>query len=95
MQGNPTKPAEPLGAQDIQQDDLLSCKEVARFLKVTEECIAAWRRLGRGPAYVRYGRRVVRYRRAEVLAWVARHEVRVDQDLVENVNVDRAARGAS
>jgi predicted DNA-binding transcriptional regulator AlpA len=57
------------------QDELLCCEEVAKLLRVSEDCIAAWRRLGKGPAFIRFGLRVVRYRHRDVLAWISRQEV--------------------
>ena len=64
---------EPLGAQDAQS--LLRCDEVAKLLRVGEDTLSLWRRLGKGPRFLRYGLRCVRYRRADVFAWVSQHEV--------------------
>ncbi len=49
--------------------------EVARRLRLSEWTLRQWRRNGRGPAYIRVGR-LVRYRAADVEAYLAQREVR-------------------
>jgi predicted DNA-binding transcriptional regulator AlpA len=75
MASSRTKREEPVGAQDAQS--LLRCDEVAELLRIGEDTLSLWRRLGKGPRFIRYGLRCVRYRRAEVFAWVSEQEVRL------------------
>ena len=48
---------------------LLSSPDVAKLLDVSERTLEFWRYAGKGPAYVRVGRRV-RYRPADVEAFL-------------------------
>lgn len=48
---------------------LLKPTDVAAFLGMTVETLANWRCYGHGPAYCHVGRSV-RYREADVLAWL-------------------------
>ena len=57
------------------EECLLRCDEVAELLRVGEDTLAGWRRLGKGPRYVRYGARCVRYRRRDVELWLSEQEV--------------------
>jgi hypothetical protein len=73
MASKPTKPDE-LGATQGSQD-LLRCDEAAELLRVGEDALSSWRRLGKGPKFIRYGLRCVRYRRGDLLAWISEQEV--------------------
>lgn len=53
-------------------DRLLTPAAVAELLAVSPRTLETWRRERRGPRAVRLGRRVVRYRQAAVLRWIAR-----------------------
>lgn len=55
-------------------DQLLTPKEVASICGVTPRTVGDWRQKGEGPPYVKLSSRVVRYRREDVLAWIASHE---------------------
>lgn len=57
----------PLGA------DLLMPEAVAVELGIAPATLAAWRSRGTGPAFVKLGARLVRYRRADLSAYVAAH----------------------
>lgn len=46
----------------------------AVYINYKISTLRAWRRQGRGPAYIRYGRSI-RYRIADLDAWVAAHRV--------------------
>lgn len=50
-------------------DQLLTRKEVAEWLQVTEHCMRRWAHIGRGPVFVKVGW-FVRYRRADVEKWL-------------------------
>lgn len=49
--------------------DLMTPIDVSHYLGVPPGTLANWRYLGRGPAFLRVGRHV-RYRAADVTAWV-------------------------
>lgn len=49
---------------------LLTPPEAADLLRVSEKALALWRRTGDGPAFVRLGRSVIRYRRLDLLSYV-------------------------
>ena len=54
-------------------DHLLMTKQAARLLGCTEATLALWRRQQSGPAYVRVGRRLIRYRSQDLASWVERN----------------------
>jgi hypothetical protein len=56
------------------QPDLLNEVYAARFLSVSERTLQAWRLQRRGPTFVRVGR-AIRYRRADLIAWIHDHLV--------------------
>ncbi|MFJ2737659.1 MULTISPECIES: helix-turn-helix transcriptional regulator [unclassified Streptomyces] len=63
-------------AQD--PDERLTAREASALARVSEKTLANWRSLGIGPPYTklspgRGGR--IRYRRCDVLAWLAEREV--------------------
>jgi hypothetical protein len=51
-------------------DDLLSTCELAAWLEVSEQFLEIGRHRGYGPRFVRLGPRRIRYRRADVVAWL-------------------------
>lgn len=60
-----TSPAEPFGPPLIKPDDL------ARMLGVTTKTLARWRKTGEGPPFVSVSRKLIRYRRSDVQAFLA------------------------
>jgi predicted DNA-binding transcriptional regulator AlpA len=54
-------------------DRLMTSAEAAARVGATVQTLAKWRHLGHGPAYVKASRRFVRYRQADLDAWVAAH----------------------
>jgi excisionase family DNA binding protein len=56
----------------IEQDrDIALCEgEAARILSVSVRTLQSWRVSGRGPSFVKLGGRAVRYRRADLAAFV-------------------------
>lgn len=50
--------------------ELLTPKAVARLLSMSTSTLARWRSTGEGPAFQKVGKRVVRYARADVEAWL-------------------------
>jgi len=61
---------------------LLTPKEAAEFLRVPEGTLAQWRSQRRGPPYLKLERRLVRYRLANLQAWLARRTVETELDKV-------------
>jgi predicted DNA-binding transcriptional regulator AlpA len=57
-------------------DPLLTQAQVAELLGVGTETLATWRGTGRGPRFIRWGRKhsPIRYRHEAVQAWIAAHE---------------------
>lgn len=49
---------------------LLTSKEVAGILAVTEPTLARWRSEGKGPSWIELGHRVPRYRMSDLETWV-------------------------
>lgn len=61
----------------VAEGDLLKTTDVARLLGMSDGTLRAWRARGIGPSYTQmnghYG--VVRYRRKDVMAWLAEQVV--------------------
>ncbi|MEO6092331.1 MAG: helix-turn-helix domain-containing protein [Novosphingobium sp.] len=57
--------------------EILTTQETASYLKISERTLAYYRANGGGPAHSRIftGGRGVRYRRADLDAWVSEHVV--------------------
>jgi predicted DNA-binding transcriptional regulator AlpA len=55
---------------------LLSQAETAELLNLKPRTLERWRQKREGPPWVCYSARCVRYRRSEVLRWLAAHEVK-------------------
>lgn len=62
-------------------EQLLTRKEVAEWLNVTEHCLRRWAHMGRGPVFVKVGW-FVRYRREDVEAWLSSHRRNASVSLV-------------
>lgn len=54
------------------QQHALTPKEASRYLGISEAALRLWRGAGAGPAYFRAGERLIRYRRADLDAWIER-----------------------
>lgn len=55
--------------------DLLTTEEASALLAVTSKTLVNWRAKREGPAFVKVGKRAVRYRRADLEAFTRRVEV--------------------
>lgn len=62
-------------AQDGANDVSTDTRGAARILGLATEGLAAIRRRGGGPPYYRIGSRAIRYRLADVRAWIAARTV--------------------
>jgi predicted DNA-binding transcriptional regulator AlpA len=51
-------------------DELLTVKVVMAIAHVSEQTLDIWRRKGIGPAWVRLGPRLIRYRRGDLVEWL-------------------------
>lgn len=56
--------------QDMTLPQLLTPKEAAALLRVSEKTLEDWRRTGKGPKSYRLEKRAVRYCLADVSAWL-------------------------
>ena len=50
--------------------DLLDEKEAAAAMKLAVNTLRNWRALGEGPRFVKLGKRTVRYRRIDLVAFI-------------------------
>ena len=55
---------------DDYKDLVLTEAEAARQLRVSVTGLRKWRRDGTGPAYVRLGGRLIRYRQTDIAQWL-------------------------
>jgi predicted DNA-binding transcriptional regulator AlpA len=51
-------------------DELLSDRELAAELRLSQQTLQLWRMRGIGPAFVKLSPKCVRYRRSAVVAWL-------------------------
>ncbi|KFI65740.1 phage transcriptional regulator, AlpA [Bifidobacterium cuniculi] len=61
---------------DSASERMLTAREVARMLHVSERTVSNWRYRGEGPDFVRISKTCVRYRLSDVRRWMAEREVR-------------------
>ena len=66
------KPTNNMAAVDA--DVLIRQEEAARLLGVSPRALEAWRYRGGGPGYIRISGRCIRYRRSDIMAWIAERE---------------------
>ncbi len=59
---------------------LLTAEDVARVTGLSIETLAQWRSQRRGIPFLKLSRNVVRYRQADLDAWLAERIVRVEQE---------------
>lgn len=52
---------------------LLTTEEAAHELGSTANTLATWRHQGKGPKFIRIHGRMIRYRRADLIAWINQH----------------------
>lgn len=64
------KRADKLAAVPDDDDELLSTRQLAAWLDISELWLEIARHRGQGPKFLRYGPNTVRYRRADVVAWL-------------------------
>ncbi len=65
MRRNDSQPA-------IHAGDILTPREVATEYRLAERTLANWRaKKGEGPRFLKFGKRLVRYKRADVEAFIA------------------------
>ncbi len=54
----------------IDQLDTLTPKQAAKYMGISEGALRLWRSEGKGPRHFRAGEKLVRYRRADLDAWI-------------------------
>lgn len=55
-------------------DEVMTTEQVAKLLQVVPGTLRRWRFNGEGPPWVKLAPKLCRYRRTEVMAWLAEHE---------------------
>jgi len=55
---------------DLNELHVLNEHQAARYLGVSAAVLRLWRSEGKGPCYFRAGEKLVRYRRADLDAWI-------------------------
>jgi excisionase family DNA binding protein len=53
-----------------EQESTLTPLKAARYLGISEAALRLWRSEGKGPRHFRAGEKLVRYRRADLDAWI-------------------------
>ena len=56
-------------------DVYLNSTQAAELINVGLQTLANWRFLGEGPAYIKTGRRLVRYRHSDLIHWLDEQRV--------------------
>jgi hypothetical protein len=60
----------PQNTPPLQPGDLVDEREAASILKTEVRTLRNWRALGKGPRFLKVGKRLVRYHRADLSAFV-------------------------
>lgn len=60
----------------MSQSELLDPLEAAEFLGVQKNLLRDWRAAGKGPNYVRFGHRTVRYDKTDLVSFVASRKIK-------------------
>lgn len=68
------EPTAPASARKLEQERLLTDREVADLLGCGLQTVRNWRQRGVGPAYIRVGARLVRYAPDAVRAFLHRDD---------------------
>ena len=68
---------------ELGEEKLLTRSQVAEILGLSLCTIDAWRESRRGPTFIRFSRRAVRYRLADVNEFIQAHEVSQKTEIVE------------
>ncbi len=50
--------------------ELITPERLSELIKVDVDVLTQWRSRGTGPIFVKLGKRLVRYRRADILSWI-------------------------
>jgi hypothetical protein len=72
--------AAPMASRRIVSATMLEEEAAAAYLGFQPVTLRAWRRQGRGPAYIRT-QRAIRYSRADLDAWLILHRVETRESL--------------
>lgn len=56
--------------EGMYQQNALTPREAAKYLRVSEAALRLWRSRGEGPLYFRAGPKLVRYRRIDLDLWI-------------------------
>ena len=64
-------------------EHLLRVGAAAQFLGLKVKTLQAWRHQGKGPPFLRFSRKAVRYRRQDLITWAEQH---IAENKTENQN---------
>jgi predicted DNA-binding transcriptional regulator AlpA len=53
-----------------EQESTLTPVKAARYVGISEAALRLWRAEGKGPRYFKAGEKLIRYRRADLDAWI-------------------------
>ena len=54
----------------MEQHDVLTPRQAAQYLGISDSALRLWRSDGRGPRYFRAGQKLIRYRRVDLDSWI-------------------------
>jgi predicted DNA-binding transcriptional regulator AlpA len=54
----------------MEQEHTYAPQKAARYIGVSDAVLRLWRSQGRGPRFYRAGEKLIRYRRADLDAWI-------------------------
>jgi excisionase family DNA binding protein len=63
----------------IEYQSTLTPKLAAKYMGISEAALRLWRAEGQGPRYFRAGEKLIRYRRADLDAWIEARLVTAEQ----------------
>ena len=59
------------------ESEFLTSGQAAQFLQVSINTLSCWRSRGTGPSYVKLGKRLIRYRKSDLDAWIKSESIGV------------------
>lgn len=63
----------------IEYQNTLTASQAAKYVGISEAALRLWRSEGKGPRYFKAGMKLIRYRRADLDAWIEARLVTSEQ----------------
>lgn len=63
----------------MDEESVLTARQAAQYVRVSEAALRLWRADGRGPRYFKAGAKLIRYRRRDLDSWI---EARLCQEFI-------------